>query len=77
MNLLNALCNKYNLITADVTADIARSNFQNGKCAYYIGGPWDIDGFTSAQTPFGNFRNADFSWSAFCYPCRNTGKLCK
>ena len=49
---INALCNKYNLITADVTADIARSNFQNGKCAYYIGGPWDIDGFTSAQTPF-------------------------
>ena len=36
---INALCNKYNLITADVTADIARSNFQNGKCAYYIGGP--------------------------------------
>ena len=45
---INDLCNKYKLITADVTADIARSNFQNGKCAYYIGGPWDIDGFTSA-----------------------------
>ena len=35
-----------------MTADIARSNFQNGKTAYYIGGPWDIDGFTSAGTPF-------------------------
>ena len=34
---INDLCNKYKLITADVTADIARSNFQNGKCAYYIG----------------------------------------
>lgn len=49
---INDLCNKYKLITADVTADIARSNFQNGKCAYYIGGPWDIDGFTSAGTKF-------------------------
>ena len=43
---------KYGLVSADVTADIARSNFQNGKTAYYIGGPWDIDGFTSAGTPF-------------------------
>ena len=39
---INDLCNKYGLISADVTADIARSNFQNGQCAYYIGGPWDI-----------------------------------
>ena len=44
---INALCNEYGLVSADVTADIARSNFQNGQTAYYIGGPWDIDGFTS------------------------------
>ena len=36
-HFLDDLCNRYGLITADVTADIARSNFQNGKCAYYIG----------------------------------------
>ena len=35
-----------------MTADIARSNFQNGKTAFYIGGPWDIDGFKSAGTKF-------------------------
>lgn len=65
---INALCNKYNLITADVTADIARSNFQNGKCAYYIGGPWDIDGFTSAQTPFAISEMPTFHGQPFVAP---------
>ena len=65
---INALCNKYNLITADVTADIARSNFQNGKCAYYIGGPWDIDGFTSAQTPFAISEMPTFHGQPFITP---------
>lgn len=65
---INALCNKYNLITADVTADIARSNFQNGKCAYYIGGPWDIDGFTSAQTPFAISEMLTFHGQPFVTP---------
>ncbi len=65
---INALCNKYNLITDDVTADIARSNFQNGKCAYYIGGPWDIDGFTSAQTPFAISEMPTFHGQPFVTP---------
>ncbi len=65
---INDLCNKYNLITADVTADIARSNFQNGKCAYYIGGPWDIDGFTSAQTPFAISEMPTFHGQPFVTP---------
>ena len=65
---INALCNKYNLITADVTADIARSNFQNEKCAYYIGGPWDIDGFTSAQTPFAISEMPTFHGQPFVTP---------
>ena len=65
---INALCNKYNLITADVTADMARSNFQNGKCAYYIGGPWDIDGFTSAQTPFAISEMPTFHGQPFVTP---------
>lgn len=65
---IDALCNEYNLITADVTADIARSNFQNGKCAYYIGGPWDIDGFTSAQTPFAISEMPTFHGQPFVTP---------
>ena len=65
---INALCNKYNLITADVTADIARRNFPNGKCAYYIGGPWDIDGFTSAQTPFAISEMPTFHGQPFVTP---------
>jgi arabinogalactan oligomer/maltooligosaccharide transport system substrate-binding protein len=65
---INDLCNQYNLITADVTADIARSNFQNGKCAYYIGGPWDIDGFTSAGTSFAISQMPTFHGQPFITP---------
>lgn len=65
---INDLCNKYGVITQDVTADIARSNFQNGKCAYYIGGPWDIDGFTSAGTPFGICEMPTFHGQPFITP---------
>lgn len=67
-SFINDLCSKYNLLTADVTADIARSNFQNGKCAYYIGGPWDIDGFTSAGTPFAITEMPTFQGNAFVTP---------
>lgn len=65
---INALCNEYGLLTADVTADISRSNFQNGKCAYYIGGPWDIDGFTSAGTPFAISEMPTFHGQSFVTP---------
>ncbi|MCM1388384.1 MAG: maltose ABC transporter substrate-binding protein [Bacillus sp. (in: Bacteria)] len=65
---LNDLCNEYHLISADVTADIARSNFQNGKCAYYIGGPWDIDGFNSAGTPFAISEMPTFHGQPFVTP---------
>lgn len=65
---IDDLCNKYNLITADVTADIARSNFQNGKCAYYIGGPWDIDGFESAGVSFGITEMPTFNGENFVTP---------
>ncbi len=65
---INSLCNEYGLITADVTADIARSNFQNGKCAYYIGGPWDIDGFTSAGTHFSISEMPTFNGQPFITP---------
>lgn len=65
---INDLCNRYHLITADVTADIARSNFQNGETAYYIGGPWDIDGFTSAGTHFVVTEMPTFNGQPFVTP---------
>lgn len=65
---INALCNQYGLVSANVTADIARSNFQNGETAYYIGGPWDIDGFTSAGTNFGIAVMPTFHGESFVTP---------
>lgn len=67
-NLINDLYSQYNLLSADVTADIARSNFQNGQTAYYIGGPWDIDGFTSAGTPFAIVEMPTFNGQPFVTP---------
>lgn len=49
---LNDLVNKYHLMKSDVTGDVAKSNFQSGKIAFYIGGPWDVGGFKSAGTHF-------------------------
>lgn len=49
---INKLVNEYKFITSETTSDIAKSSFQNGESAFYIGGPWDIDGFTNAGTPF-------------------------
>ena len=65
---INAMHGEYGLVSADVTADIARSNFQNGKTAYYIGGPWDIDGFTSAGTPFAIAKMPTINGQAFVTP---------
>ncbi len=39
-------------ISADITFDIARSAFESGETAFYIGGPWDVDAFTSAGINF-------------------------
>lgn len=49
---INQLTSDYQFITSDITSDTAKSNFQNGVTAFYIGGPWDIDGLNSAGTPF-------------------------
>ena len=65
---INALYAEHGLLSADVTADIARSNFQNGETAYYIGGPWDIDGFTSAGTPFAIAEMPTFNGQSFVTP---------
>lgn len=39
-------------LTADITSDLAKSSFQSGETAFYIGGPWDTDGFKSAKVPY-------------------------
>ncbi len=65
---INALCNEYGLLSADVTADIARSNFQNAQTAYFIGGSWDIDGFASAGTNFGVAEMPTFNGQPFVTP---------
>lgn len=65
---INDLCNKYHFLSTDVTADIARSNFQNGKTAFYIGGPWDIDGFNSAGTPYAVAEMPTFNDNTFVTP---------
>lgn len=49
---IQSLADEYGFLSANVTSDIAKSNFQNGETAFYIGGPWDVDGFTAAGTPF-------------------------
>lgn len=49
---INRLASDYKFITSDITSDTAKSNFQNGVTAFYIGGPWDIDGLKSAGTSF-------------------------
>ncbi|HCM24234.1 MAG TPA: maltose ABC transporter substrate-binding protein [Ruminococcaceae bacterium] len=39
-------------LTANVTSDLSKSSFQSGETAFYIGGPWDTDGFKSANVPY-------------------------
>lgn len=51
-SMLGDLVTKYHFMDADITLDVAKSNFQNGKIGLYIGGPWDISGFTSASVNF-------------------------
>lgn len=65
---INELCNKYNFVSSNVSADIARSNFQNGETAFYIGGPWDIDGFNSAGTPYAVAEMPTFNGNVFVTP---------
>lgn len=65
---INELSGKYNFVSASVTADIARSNFQNGETAFYIGGPWDCDGFDSAGTPYEVVAMPTFNGNDFVTP---------
>lgn len=62
------LCKKYDYVSADVTADIARSNFQNGNTAFYIGGPWDMDGFQNAGLNYKVAKMPTFKGNTFVTP---------
>ncbi|MDE5932852.1 MAG: extracellular solute-binding protein, partial [Lachnospiraceae bacterium] len=50
---VNKMANEYHCFSSDITYDLAKSSFQNGDAAFYIGGAWDVAGFTEAGTPFG------------------------
>lgn len=50
---VNKMANEYHCFSSDITYDLAKSSFQNGDAAFYIGGAWDVAGFTEAGTSFG------------------------
>jgi arabinogalactan oligomer/maltooligosaccharide transport system substrate-binding protein len=50
--MINSLATS-NMISASVTGDIAKGNFQNGKIGFYLSGPWDVNAFKSANVNFG------------------------
>lgn len=50
---LQDLVQKDKMMPADITTDIANSNFKSGDAIYYIGGPWDVSGFKDAGVNFG------------------------
>lgn len=43
---------EHNFFDSTITNDIAKSNFQDGKTAFFIGGPWDMTGFDEANVPY-------------------------
>lgn len=51
--MINDLANTSKLISPSVTPEIARGNFQNGKVAFYLSGPWDVAAFKKANVNFG------------------------
>jgi len=43
---------KDKFMAPDINGDIAKGDFQSGKAAFYISGPWDIAGFKEAGVNF-------------------------
>lgn len=43
---------KYKFMKPDTDGNKAKDNFQNGKTAFYISGPWDVDGFKKVGAKF-------------------------
>jgi len=50
--LLRDFVQSYKFMPKDIKGDIAKGNFQSGKIAFYISGPWDVQGFQDAKVPF-------------------------
>ena len=44
---------KNKFMAPDINGDIAKGDFQSGKSAFYISGPWDVAGFKEAGVNFG------------------------
>lgn len=53
LSLISDFANKYKWMPQDVNNDMAKANFQSGKTAFYISGPWDVKGFQDAGVDFG------------------------
>lgn len=63
-----SLSTEYGFLSASISSDIAKSNFQNKETAFYIGGPWDVEGFTTAGTPFAVAPMPTLNGNAFVTP---------
>lgn len=50
--MIQDLVQKDKFMSADIKGDIATGQFQAGKTGFYIGGPWDVDGFKKANLKF-------------------------
>jgi len=50
--LLQDLVVSDKLMAKDESGDTAKAAFQQGKSAFYISGPWDVDGLKKANVPF-------------------------
>lgn len=50
---LQDLVVKDKLVPADMNGDIANGQFKDGKAAFYISGPWDVNSFKDAGINFG------------------------
>jgi len=52
LSLIRDFVLTYKFMPKDIKGDIAKGNFQNGKIAFYISGPWDVQDFIKAKVPF-------------------------
>lgn len=50
---LQDLVQKDKFMAPDITQDIANNSFKNGDAVFYLGGPWDVQGFKDAGINFG------------------------
>lgn len=53
------------LMAKDESGDTAKAAFQAGKSAFYISGPWDVDGFKKATVPFAVTKIPSVNGKAF------------